>query len=499
MLLGLVLVGCGPQVQSEEEANALRVLLPRDVEQIDPRFTADAYGLRVSRMLFASLVTIDPQTLDVVPDLAERVEVVSPVEYRAHLRPGLRFSDGSLLDSHDVKATFESIVDPKMGSRYAQTYARIVTIETPNALEVVFRLNSPHATFLTDLEMPVLRAEDAHLRVEGLQRSVIGAGPYRLRSRAAGRWVFGPNSYWHRGVPRHPHVALSVVRDDNTRALRLLAGAADVVINGVPPLLVPLFSDRNTFQVKRARGIGTAYLGTRTDRGPLSNVKVRQALSLLIDRDAIIKHKLGGRALTARGWITPGHWAFAQDLPAPRFDPKAAAALLDEAGYPLRDGTRMQLVLRCGSDRFRQSLAHAIAAMARQVGVAIDVRPSEVATLIADLNRGRFDLGLLEVPEVIEPHVLSWFFGSDRIPDGHRIEGANRWRFRSTALDAALEAGRVTVDRTQRMAAYREAQHILARDLPVVPLWHEDVVAVLGSRARDLVVPRDARFSTLAW
>jgi peptide/nickel transport system substrate-binding protein len=497
--LGLGLAACASQAATEGDGAVLRVLLPREVEQIDPRFTADAYGLRVSRLLFASLVTIDPHTLDAVPDLAQRVEVVSPIEYRAFLRPGLKFADGSVLDARDVKATFDSIRDPRVRSPYARTYARIVAIETPNAQQVVFRLQSPHATFLTDLEMPILRAEDARVRVEGREQSVVGAGPYRLLSRTTGRLVLAPNPQWHRGAPRHPHVELSVVRDDNTRALRLLAGAADLVINGVPPLLVPLFANHDTFQVKSARGIGTAYLGARTDRGPLADARVRQALSLLIDRDAIIKHKLGGRALPARGWITPGHWAFADDLPAPRFDPAAAARLLDEAGYPSRDGVRMQLVLRCGSDRFRQSLAHAIAAMARQAGVAIDVRPSEVATLIADLNRGHFDLGLLEVPEVIEPHVLSWFFGSDRIPDGRKVEGANRWRFRSAALDAALEEGRVQVDRARRVASYREVQRILAHDLPVIPLWHEDVVAVLGPRARDVAVPRDGRFSTLAW
>ncbi len=484
---------------NDSDAAVLRVLLPREVEQIDPRFTVDAYGLRVSRMLFASLVTIDPRTLETVPDLAERVDVVSPVEYRATLRAGLKFSDGSPLDAHDVKATFESILDPRVGSRYAQTYARIAAIETPSAREVVFRLKSAHATFLTDLEMPILRAEDGRVRVEGRDRLVVGAGPYRLLSRTSGRLHLVANPHWHRGVAQRPQVELSVVRDDNTRALRLLAGAADLAINGVPPLLVPLFTHGDGFQVKSARGIGTAYLGARTDRGPLSDVRVRQALSLLIDRAAIIEHKLGGRALPARGWITPGHWAFADDVPTPTFDPGAAARLLDAAGYPSRDGVRMQLVLRCGSDRFRQSLAHAIAAMARQAGVAIDVRPSEVATLIADLNRGHFDLGLLEVPEVIEPHVLSWFFGSDRIPNGRTVEGANRWRFRSRSLDDALERGRTRVGRAERIAAYREAQHILARNLPVIPLWHEDVVAVLGPRAADIVVPRDGRFSTLAW
>ena len=100
-------------------------MLPRDVQEIDPRFSGDAYGHKVSRLLFASLVTIDPQSLEVVPDLAERVDVESPTRYRVVLQPNLRFSDGSILDSADVVATFRGVVAPAFGSRYAQTYRRI--------------------------------------------------------------------------------------------------------------------------------------------------------------------------------------------------------------------------------------------------------------------------------------------------------------------------------------------------------------------------------------
>src|SRR5512137_1906622 len=80
------------------EPGLLTVLLPRDVQEVDPRLTGDAYGHKLSRLLFASLVALDGQSLEPEPALAERVEVVSPTLYRVTLRPGLRFSDGSTLD-----------------------------------------------------------------------------------------------------------------------------------------------------------------------------------------------------------------------------------------------------------------------------------------------------------------------------------------------------------------------------------------------------------------
>jgi len=127
----------------------------------------------------------------------------------------------------------------------------------------------------------------------------------------------------------------------------------------------------------------------------------------------------------------------------------------------------------------------------------VDVQPSEAATLISDLNRGRFEMTLLQVPEVIEPHVLSWFFDSSRIP-GPQAEGANRWRYANTELDGLFELGRTTIDRGERRAAYERVQGILARDLPVLPLWQPDTIAVVR-RGSSFEVPRDGRFGTLAF
>jgi peptide/nickel transport system substrate-binding protein len=250
--------------------------------------------------------------------------------------------------------------------------------------------------------------------------------------------------------------------------------------------------------VRSAPGIGTTYIGVNTRAAQLRDARVRRAIAYAIDRRALIAAKLGGRAQLATSFIPPGHWAFDGSAPHYDFDPRRARALLEEAGlHADADGVRLRISLRCGSDRFRNSIARAIAAMLADVGIDAELRPTETATLISELDRGRFELTMLQLPELIEPHVLSWFFGSSYIPGpGH--EGANRWRFASPQLDAALERGRTTADRAQRRDAYWLAQRILGTELPVIPLWHEDVVAVTSARAHAFAVPRDGRFAPLA-
>ncbi len=490
---------CSSGGAARHESGALVVLLPRDAQELDPRFVSDAYGHKISRLIFASLVTIHPQTLEPVPDLAERVEVVTPMHYRVTLRSDLRFSDGSVLDAADVLATYASVVDPKLATRYASAYARVSRVEAPDPRTVDFYLDSPHATFLTDLELPIVRAEDAHRHIGAMDAAApIGAGPYELLAHEKGSIRLRANPHWYGGTPRFPELRMLVIRDDNTRALRLLAGAADLALNALPFGLLPLFEQRHGFRLRSAPGIGTTYIGVNLEAGPLADVRVRRAIAHAVDRPALIQAKLAGHATLARSFVPPGHWAFAEDTPSYDYDPVRARVLLEAAGFSARDGgVPLHLTLRCGSDRLRHSVARAIAAMLHEVGVEVEVRPTEMATLIADLDRGHFELTMLQVPEVIEPHVLQWFFGSDHIP-GQGHEGANRWRFSNAQLDAAFERGRQSAVRAERRSAYAEVQRILADQVPVIPLWHEDVVAVGSPRSAGFVVPRDGRFSTLA-
>jgi peptide/nickel transport system substrate-binding protein len=493
-------IGLGCTQQDVRDPDALVVMLPRDAEQLDPRFVGDPYGLRVSRLLFASLVTIDPRTLEVIPDLAQSVTSSSPTRFEVRLREGLRFSDGSPLDAQDVVATFEGVVDPALKSRYAHTYGRIAEMRVPDPRTIIFILREPHATFLTDLEFPIVRSEDALRRVATPEDPLpIGAGPYRLVRREPGVLELRANPHWHRGTPKHPSLRLVVIRDDNTRALRMLAGQGDLAIASIPPLLLPMFRDDPRFETRRAAGISTMYLGFQTLSPKLDDPRVRRAIGHAIDRELLVSAKYDGLARVTDSWIPHGHWAEVDRLPPRAFDPDQARALLDAAGFPDPPGSepRMRLVLRTTSERFRQSVARAIAAMLGDVGIEVDVRPSETATLISDLNRGRFEMTLLQVPEVIEPHVLSWFFDSSRIP-GPQSEGANRWRYRNEELDRLFEVGRTQIDQEARRAAYERVQRILARDIPVLPLWQPDTVAVVR-RGSSFVVPRDGRFGTLAF
>lgn len=455
------------------------------MESLDPRFIRDPYGLKISRLIFRSLFTIDPRTLELVPDLAESHRFRTSSVLEVTLKPGLRFNDGSPLEASDVVATFMGVKDPDVGSAYAGTFERFSSIRALDERRIELVLAAPHATVLSDLEFPILRAEDAR-RATPERESFTGAGPYALVRWTSSHVVLERTHNASSGAPER--IDFVVVRDDNGRALRMEAGGADIALNGVTALLLPRFEADPAFEVRSTPGIGTSYLGFNL-AGATRDILLRRAISHAINAELLIQTELGGRAELASSWIPAGHWADAR-VPRPGYDLALARTLIADAGA---EGRR--LVLRTSSDRARVSVCRAIAAMLREVGLVVDVQPSENATLIADLNAGRFDLTYLQVPEVFEPHVLHWFFASERIPEGGQV-GANRWRIRDQRLDAALEAGRSVMDLNQRRAAYTIVQERLADELPVLPLWQEHNVAVVRA-GTEFDVPRDGRFSTL--
>jgi peptide/nickel transport system substrate-binding protein len=475
----------------------IRVLVANEPETLDPRFCTDPLCVKVTRLLYASLVGIDGETLRPFPDAAESITREGPQAYRIRLRHGVLFHDGREMTVDDVRATLVGAASPALGSPHRHAYERIAQIEVRGRYELLVRLSEPHATFVTDLDLPILPAEYAEKKLApGVEH---GAGPFRLVHAAAGHLVLVPFARYRGGAPR-VRVEVIAVPDDNARALRLIGGGGDLAQNSLPPPLWPLFEKDRRFRVEEAPSATFTYLGMNLEDPTMRDVRVRRAIAHAIDRRALVQGKLGGRAVLATGYLPKGHWAYSADVPRYEYDPARARRLLDEAGLvdPPGPRPRATLLYRTSTDRFRLGLARAIAAMLRAVGLDVDLRASEMAVLKSDLARGRYQIFSLQIPEVIEPNMAKPFFHSESAPSRSNPEaGPNRMRYRSAVADRLIEEGRSTDDPAARRRAYAALQRVLAEDLPVVPLWHEDNVAIVRRGIRGYRMDASARLGGL--
>jgi peptide/nickel transport system substrate-binding protein len=222
-------------------------------------------------------------------------------------------------------------------------------------------------------------------------------------------------------------------------------------------------------------GTDYQYIGVNLRDPVLRDVRVRRALAYAVDRDAIVKYLRRGLATPAVGIMPRIAWAFEPDVFQFAHDPARARQLLDEAGYPDRDGdgpaTRFTLSMKVQSIEFSRLQAAVIQQSLREVGIGLDVRMYEFATLYADVLKGNFQLYTLQWTGgyAADPDILRRVFHSQQTPPS----GFNRGYFNDPHVDALIDRATSSSDPDQRRKLFSEVQKILARDVPYISLWNK--------------------------
>lgn len=474
----------------------IEVLVPTEAETLDPRMSTDSVSVRLTRLVHAGLFRLSEPSLLPEPYVARSYAWESPQALVVTLRDDVSFASGKPLTPEDVVETLKAFAGD--GSRHRRVVDAIDHAEAIGPHDVRVVLKRPHATLLTDLELPILRADEARgpMKPDG---ELDGLGPFRVGSRTVGVVELVPRE---KGTLPKPARAVIVrtVRDENARAMRMQAGSADVAVNAFSPTLLPTL-ERAGLSVKGVTAASLTYLTVRFGReSALAQVAVRRALSLATDRDRIVRTLFAGKATCATTVLPPAHWAADRVLAASTEEAchanlDAATQELARAGYKT-DGSdpRLHFELLTSTDRFRGAVARFMAQEARRVGIVLDVIPLELGTMLSRLGRGDYELAILQMPEVTEPNAFKTFLHSAWISP----VGSNRGRYASAELDGILDAGERTTGETERRALYAEMERHIRRELPLIALWREDHVTVTSSRAKTFVPTTDGRWLGLA-
>ena len=457
---------------------------------LDPRVGSDEVSQKIQQLVYSTLFALN-ERLEVVGLLAERWESPTPTTYVVALRQGVRFHDGHELTSDDVVYTFTSFLDPNFISPRKGAYRMLDRVRAVDRYTVEFTLKEPFGSFPINLVIPIVPKGAG----PGLRNAPIGTGPYRFVSYAVDdRVVLTPFETYMDGAPRNGGVVIKIVPDDTMRGLELRKGTVDLVVNDLAPDIVHQLRTDATLQVVEAPGTDYAYVGLNLRDPVLKDVRVRQALAHAVDRDAIVKHLRRGLARPAVGILPPMSWAFTPDVADYPFDPAKASALLDDAGYRDPDGPgpapRMRLTLKVSSTEFNRLQSSVLQQDFARVGVALDVRTYEFATLYADVLKGNFQLFTLQWVGVSDPDMLRRVFHSKQMPPS----GFNRGFFSDPAVDALIDEATVSNDDTRRRALYADAQRLISREVPYLSLWYKTNVAVARRELTGLRLSPSADF-----
>jgi peptide/nickel transport system substrate-binding protein len=463
--------------EPSEPPAGLVLALPSDPQSLDPRFGTDANSARLADLLHAALTRPDAAAHR-RPELAERWEMPDSTTLVFHLRRDFRFADGAPVTAADVRATYTAVLDPALASPKREALAVLRAIETPDEATVVMHLRAPFAPFLDSTGLGILPAARARDPAE----VSVGAGPFRLlRAERGDRLVLGPNPGYPDGPSRLDPLVVRIVPDEVVRVLELGRGGVQLIEDAPEPEMAAWLGALPHLTVRRSAGTSFAYLALNLRDPRLAERRVREAIALALDRDALIEFVLGGAARRASGLLAPEHWAYAP-VGSPRHDARRARRLLDRAGYPDPDGPgplpRFQLVYKTSNQVGRRRLAEAIQAALAAVGIGVEVRTYEWGTLYADVRSGNFQLCALAWVGVGDPDLYFLAFHSTMRPPA----GYNRGGYASAVMDRLTERGRRTLGTEARRAVYARVQRRAAHDLPVLPLWWEDRVVVQTRR-----------------
>jgi peptide/nickel transport system substrate-binding protein len=477
------------------DPNILVVGVTSGPNNLDPRIGTDDVSAKTAQLVFNNLMTLD-ERLHVAPDLAERLENPDPTTYVAVLRQGVKFHDGHELTSADVVYTFKSLLDPAFVSPRKGAYRMVKTIEARDRYTVAFVLKEPFGSFPVNLVIPIVPDGAG----PGFRAHPIGTGPYRfVRYLVDDHVELEPFADYFGGRPRNAGLILKVVPDDIMRGLELRKGTIDIVVNDIAPDIVHQLGRDHGLQVVESPGVDYQYIGVNMRDPLLRDLRIRKAIGYAIDRQAIVNYLRRGLAAPAAGILPPVSWAFEPAMFTFTYDPARARALLDQAGYGDPDGDgpqpRFHLTLKVSNVEFNRLQSAVIQQNLRDVGIALDVRTYEFATLYADVLKGNFQLFTLQWVggAVADPDILRRVFHSSQVPPA----GFNRGYFQNPTVDRLLDEAAVSTDEERRRLLYAEVQRTIAEEAPYISLWYKTNVAVAQRTLTGIRIPPIADFTFL--
>jgi peptide/nickel transport system substrate-binding protein len=486
LLLVLSLAGLFASVHAAD----LKIGFKAELTSADPHVLNSA-NRNILAHVYESMVAQDEQ-LRPVPGLALSWRLLAPTTWEFTLRPDVHFHNGALLNAHDVKFSIERAM-AVTGPRTFRTYLKDVqSVSVTGPLTVVVKSKRVSPTLPENVGMIAILPKSLGKVSEGSfaeGKSAIGTGPYRY-----GSWAHGQKMQMHKNptywgaLEPWDTVTLHFVPREPARAAALLSGSVDVV-NDVTTHMEHAFRD---LEIVAATSYMLNYLsfdqfrddspyvrgaqGEKLASNPLKSLKVRRALNLAIDREAIVKFVMKRDAVLSEQLVPRGFFGYDERFHLPAYDPAAARALLAEEGYP----SGFRLTIHCTNNRYLNDakVCEAVAQMLSRVGIKTAVATMPFAVFQTRVQTGgkgglpEFSVVLFGMSAVTGNSITGL---TSVIRSNDRSAGtgvSNFGRYSNAAVDGLIDQTATTVDAGEREALQKRATAMALDDAAILPLLH---------------------------
>ncbi len=434
-----------------------------DISKFDPHFSTSSNDIRVSFNIFDNLTSRHPNG-KLYPGLATEWKLEGQTTYRFKLRPGVKWHNGDPFTSADAKFSIERTYDAAAKTMVATALSTIDRIEAPDPLTLVIHTKKPdpllpaRLAFYGGQVVPKKYLEA--VGNDAFNAKPVGTGPVRFVSWVKDdKLVLEANPAYWGGKIDADRVVVRSIPEAAPRIAALLKGEVDVITQ-LPPDHGERVAGNSATKVQGALYAGLYVLAVNSKRPPLDNPLVKQALSLAIDRDAIVKELWRGRGIVPSGPIAKGDNHFDPSLPPLAYNPTEARERLKKAGYKNEEVFIETTVAYVSNDK---TMAEAIVAMWRDAGINAKVEVIEYSVR-AQKNREKSFKGMFwsdPTSTLGDPDGMMWRLLGPGGPQDY-------WR--QPRFDELGNAARFSVDEKFRGGAYREMTKIFLENFPWIPV-----------------------------
>jgi peptide/nickel transport system substrate-binding protein len=434
-----------------------------DISKFDPHFSTSSNDIRWSFNVFDNLTARRPDG-SLYSGLAEEVKLDSQTRWTFKLRHGVKFHNGDPFTSADVKFSLERTYDPNAKTMVATVFTTIDKIDAPDPHTVVIHTKKPDPLLAARLAfyggqiVPKKYLES--VGNDGFNAKPVGTGPVRFVSWTKDdRLTLESNPDYFGGRPDFERLIVRAIPETSPRVAALLKGEVDIITQ-LPPDQGQRVNGNGSTRVAGALYGGLYVLAVNSKRPPLDNPLVKQALSLAIDRDTIVKELWKGRGIVPNGPIAKGDNHFDPKLPALAYNPGEARERLKRAGYKGEEIFIETTVAYVAQDK---AMSEAIASMWKDVGVNVKVEVIEFSVR-AQKNREKSFKGVFwsdPTSTLGDPDGMMWRLLGPGGPQDY-------WR--EARFDELGNAARFSVDEKFRGDAYRDMTRIFLDHFPWLPV-----------------------------
>ncbi len=453
------------QDAAPKSGGVLKVGLQADPTALDPQKQSLTAIWHVVEQIYSGLTRVKPD-LSIEPALAESWEIAEDgITYTFKLRPGVLFHDGTPLKASDVKFTFERLVDPETASTSAAELASMKSIDAPDDETVVMTLNAPDASLLATLaggSCFVYSQAFVEANNNDVSQVAMGTGPFKFVEYVPNtRIVLEKNpDYWEEGLPYLDGLEMTIAADDTARTAAVVTGTVDF-IEYAPLRDIESLQQDSSITLAGDSNTNIRFAGLNLSVEPFDNLKVRQAIAMVVDRDAMLGPAVFGHGTPTEVLFPPDFWAALQQEVRPP-DVEAAKALMAEAGHAEGFSTT---ITSWSQYSFLSNAAVVLQEQLRQIGIEAELNLVENATMIEDVYVNKtYDIAVTGDSAYVDPNTLV-------LANFKTGESGNFANYSNPDVDKLIDQGIAVTDQAERAKIYQEIQQKLLEDLPWINLF----------------------------